>query len=328
MVSGRYYPWHAAHLERLLAMQQRDKLPHALMLAGPRNLGKRAFATAFAESLLCRSPVAGVSCGACDNCKLVAAGTHPDFRVVSPVDSQLIVIKQIRDFIEWSAQTAQRGGMRVALVYPAEQMNSASANALLKCLEEPGDRTLIMLVTDLPGRLLPTIRSRCQVVDFVIPPKTEALDWLKSKHPGIKNPELLLGIGGGAPLSVAVEFDDVYISRREEISGAVRHLLDQGAPLEVAKTFVRGDTSLDLTILYGLFADALRFKLSGEEKLIKNMDLTDLIKKVAEGVEASRLLDILDALTRGRRAVAGPSNPNQQLLVESLMVELADYCAL
>ncbi|XOV88724.1 MAG: DNA polymerase III subunit delta' [Pseudomonadota bacterium] len=328
MIPGEYFPWHAAHRERLVAMQRRDKLPHALLLAGPRNLGKRAFASAFAAGLLCRLPEAGAACGDCDNCKLVAAGTHPDFRIVAPEDSQLIVIRQIRDFIEWSAQTAQRGGMRVALVYPAEQMNIASANALLKCLEEPGDRTLIMLVTDLPGRLLPTIRSRCQLVDFAIPPRRQALDWLRSRHPGINNPELLLGIGGGAPLAVTTDFDEVYMARREAIGQIVRGLVNEAAPLELARTLVAADLGLDLKIIYGLFADALRYQLAGDESLIKNMDLMDLIRKVAARLPARQLLLILDALTRGRRAVAGPSNPNLQLLAEALMVELADYCAL
>ncbi|HKI74426.1 MAG TPA: DNA polymerase III subunit, partial [Pseudomonadales bacterium] len=155
---AQFYPWHDKQKHQLMQLRTAEKLPHALLLSGPAWLGKQDFALATAAMLLCETPRDGMPCGDCPGCHLMAAGTHSDFRLIEPEDSRLIKIEQVRDLIEWVNQTPQRGGYKVVVVHPAESMNVNSANAMLKCLEEPTDRTLIMLVSDLPGRLLPTIR--------------------------------------------------------------------------------------------------------------------------------------------------------------------------
>ncbi|MEX2326360.1 MAG: DNA polymerase III subunit delta', partial [Pseudomonadales bacterium] len=230
------YPWHSAHFDRIVRMRAGDKLPHALLFSGPENLGKRDFAMAIAAFMMCRSPHLSSRCEQCDNCRLFNAGTHPDFRLVSPQDSKLIKIEQIRDLIEWSNQTPQRGGARTVVIAPAEQMNVYSANALLKFLEEPGTNTLIMLVTDLPGRLLPTIRSRCQHFDFTIPERELALSWLKNRVDGVgPDVELLLSIAGGAPLAVANDYTEAFLARRHELADAIGSLIEGENPLVVAR---------------------------------------------------------------------------------------------
>lgn len=323
------YPWQTAQQRRLVAQREQGKLPHALLLAGPRHVGKRDFAFAAAGYLLCQSSRAGEPCGQCDNCHLVNAGTHPDFRLIHPEESKLIRIEQIRDLIEWAGQTAQRGGFKVVVIEPAEQMNVNSANALLKCLEEPADNTVMMLVSDLPGRLLPTIRSRCQHLRFGIPAAQDALGWLHGELPDGEELELKLRIAGGAPLAVTERFDEAWLARRREVVAAIEQLVNAGSPLDVARTFARSDAIADLGIVYSIFADSLRLKLvddEGGEKVLKNNDIKDILDKVSNAMTTPRLLAVLDAVGHAREIVAGPSNPNPQLLFESLMVEISASC--
>ncbi len=163
-----------------------ERVPHAVLVAGPAGLGKRALAADIGAALLCdaRRPD-GRACGRCRACLLLAAGTHPDFRRISfEVNEDTdklrteIVVEQIRKLRDAMAQTSQFGGWRVALFDPAEGMNTASFNALLKTLEEPAARAVLLLVADRPSLLPATIRSRCQRIDLRFPPRAEALAWL------------------------------------------------------------------------------------------------------------------------------------------------------
>jgi DNA polymerase-3 subunit delta' len=331
MTDLEIYPWHEAHLDRIVRLRASDKLPHALLFSGPENLGKRDFAMAIAAFMMCRSPHTSGRCGACDNCHLFDAGTHPDFRLIAPQDSRLIKIEQIRDLIEWSNQTPQRGGARTVVIAPAEQMNVFSANALLKCLEEPGPNTLIILVTDLPGRLLPTIRSRCQHFAFTVPERALALAWLAGKVKGEvlgADVEGLLSIAGGAPLAVANDYTEAFLVRRRELATAIASLVQGENPLVAARALMGASPEEDLAVIYSVFADAMRLGLSGDKKMIKNKDIQDIIELVCKYIKGRALFTVVDAVARARQEARSSSNPNIQLLFESLAVDIAGYCSL
>jgi DNA polymerase-3 subunit delta' len=305
-------------------MRAADKMPHALLLAGPRYLGKRAFAVATAAYLLCRDPAEG-ACGHCDNCQLVAAGTHPDLRILEPEESKLILVDQVRSLIDWANQTAQRAGYKVVIVQPAERMNVNSANALLKCLEEPPKDTVFILISDLPGRLLPTIRSRCQAMPFDIPSSNDARRWLDSQSMESTNTDLMLSIAGGSPLRVVEELDEEYLSRRQEIAGHLAQLLEGGNPLGIASSYIRVDAARDLALIHGIVMDALKRKFSAGDKHIKNKDLNRLLNLICDSVSSSDLFAFLDLVVTERQAVAGQSNPNTQFVFEGLFVRLREF---
>ena len=156
-----------------------DRLPHGLIFAGPVGVGKATTARALATLFLCEKPKGVESCGTCASCELMSAEpepTHPDFHLVY---RQLIRLEKdkskaidlpvavIRDYlVEPANMKASLNRGKVFVVEDAELMNPAAQNAMLKTLEEPAGRTLIVLLTDQPHALLPTIRSRCQLVRF------------------------------------------------------------------------------------------------------------------------------------------------------------------
>lgn len=192
---------------------RRSRLPHALLLAGPRGLGKFDLARAFAASLLCEQPQAdGQACGQCLACGWQVQGNHPDFRLLQPEalsesegeaeeskkkGSKQITIDQVRALDEFLTVGTHRAGLRIILIHPAEAMNHSTANSILKSLEEPPADTLFMLVSHEPMRLLPTIRSRCQFVPVTLPERAQAMAALRAE--GVADPEPWLALAGGAP---------------------------------------------------------------------------------------------------------------------------------
>src|SRR4051794_6555695 len=156
-----------------------DRLPHGMIFAGPVGVGKATTARALGQLFLCEKPKADATpCGKCDSCLVFEAGNHPDYHVITKeliryhdktgkskgIELSIHVLRP-----ELIDKAAMKPGMNVGKVFVIEQaelMNPQAQNSMLKTLEEPAGRTVIILLTDQPNALLPTIRSRCQVVRF------------------------------------------------------------------------------------------------------------------------------------------------------------------
>jgi DNA polymerase-3 subunit delta' len=228
------YSWHKTEFGSLL--KRKAGLPHALLLRGPRGIGKLAFAESLATALLCEKPAKdGAPCGQCASCGWIGQGSHPDFRRLEPESlvrgeeaeqgaekkekaSTQISVDQARSLADFIHVSSHRGGSKVVLIHPAETLNVNAANALLKGLEEPPPRIYFLLVAHRWNQLLPTIRSRCQDVALPRPSVEAARAWLKEQ--GLKDPELALAHAGNAPL-LALEFDEAYWSQRKEFLRSV-----------------------------------------------------------------------------------------------------------
>ncbi len=324
-------PWHDAPLRELL--HRREKLPHALLLYGRPGIGKVAFARAIAQSLLCESPGHVVACGVCDACGWFNQGNHPDFRELlpesltedeadadAPADldakdkkkSKEIKIEQIRGIADFMTLSTHRDGFRVLLIHPAETLNANAANSLLKTLEEPPPRTLILLVTDQIGRLLATIKSRCQRVLVASPDEASALAWLKAQ--GIADAQDALSAAGGAPLDAVAFADPDYQTQRKAF---VKVLADANADhLATAQSLEKSDLMNVVTWLQTWVGDVVLARLTGEVR--HHHDQKAAISRIATRVHLPVLFRYESQLRQARRAIHHPLNA--RLLLEQLLI--------
>ncbi|BDM64684.1 DNA polymerase III subunit delta' [Shewanella sp. NFH-SH190041] len=197
------FPWLTEGFTRVIQQLRQGTLGHALLIGVEQGLGGAVLANDIAAAACCLQPSALGACGHCKSCQLFNAGNHPDCYPVR-ADGNQIKVDQIRELCQKLTATAQQGGRRIAVIYECERMNTAAANALLKTLEEPGKETLLILQSQTPGRLLPTISSRCQRLKFVAPDLTTLAQWL-TRHWGIEEDILwaLPVVGGPLPLAEA-----------------------------------------------------------------------------------------------------------------------------
>jgi DNA polymerase III subunit delta' len=199
-------PWLADTASAMLA--QRERWPHALLITGAQGTGKRLLALHLARALLCEAPRAdGSACETCAACGWVQRRTHPDLRLVEPVTydeegnptaTDTIAVERIRELIDFALLSSHRGGAKIAIIAPADALNAAAANALLKTLEEPPPGTFLILVSSQPARLPATIVSRCRRLPLPKPDATMAAVWLAQQN--VPDAGLLLAQAGGAPL--------------------------------------------------------------------------------------------------------------------------------
>jgi len=318
-------PWQDEIRNRISDQFFNQKLPHAFLFEGPAGVGKFEFALELAQRFLCDKFLSDANagpCGSCAACLLIKAGTHSDLRLIQPVDSKQIKIDQIRDLILWVSKTSLRNGLKITIVEPAEQMNQRSANALLKCLEEPAPNTMIMLLSSRAGSLLPTIRSRCQTVKFTIPSRNMALDWLSRTVPELEDPELRLDIADGIlGLALSVSNDDLEI-RLKIVEAMKSVMVEKGSALSAVRLFKKPNLESILLICATLLADCVKLKLTKTDLLIKNKDLIDELGAITNHCNAQFLISAYERIGRDLKSVRGQSNPNESLLFESLMIDL------
>jgi DNA polymerase-3 subunit delta' len=218
--------------------------------------------------------------------------------------------------------TTHAGGYKVIAIQPAHRMNNAAANSLLKTLEEPTPGNLILLLTDQPGRLLATIRSRCQKVLFKPPLRSQAVPWLSSrvKH---GDPELLLTLANGAPLK-ALQLDDneLLLARGEMAKVFLQLLAGRRDPVSTAQAWAAFDRELLLEWLAGWVIDMLRLREGAEGRMLFNQDLTQAFQKTADRLNSRTLHDYLRQVYTARGRVE--SNLNPQLTLENLLITWCD----
>lgn len=204
-------------------------LPHALLLSGPSELGKRWLAESLVLTLACRNPNTApvlTACGKCTSCAQLRAGTYAEFRYLRPVGKSLTLkIDPIRDMVNWLHLSASEGRYRIALITGADTLNHSAANALLKTLEEPGLRSLLLLVADKPAQLPATLLSRCQKIPMSVQDRAAATSWLSHRLPKGIEASAALGAANEAPLRAIRESQPEFQTQQSLIDAAWWNLL-------------------------------------------------------------------------------------------------------
>ena len=212
------YSWQRKSWDSLAQGRQNNNMPHALLLAGPEHCGKYDFARSLAKSLLCekRTLETQLACNDCKSCSLFEADSHPDYASVRLAEKKSqIVVDQIRKLNEFVYLSRSYEGSRVVIIEPVERLNINAANSLLKTLEEPPAKTVLILVSSNPSQLIPTIRSRCQVLYLPQPTSVEASEWLLQQAIDNDADELLAAAGGKPMLAKLLDADDRLATRKQ-----------------------------------------------------------------------------------------------------------------
>lgn len=317
------YPWQEALWRHLLGYVEQQRIPQALLITGSAGLGKRHLAEVFARSVMCHAPLANHSaCGQCHSCKLFEANTHTDFLMLEPEEpGKSIGIDKIRQLIVKLALKPQFERYRVVIVTPADQLNSASANAFLKCLEEPTERTCLILLTDKPSRLPATIRSRCQTIHCQPPHKSVSAQWLRQQ--GVtENVDVLLNLALGAPL-VAKDFAerDLPALRQEYFDSWLQIAEGKGNLVQIAEQWQKAERlelAVVLSWLLNWVADIIKAAHRADADLLHNPDMKKTLQALADRLELRCLYQFYDSLLKAYAQLN--TQINKQLMLEQILI--------
>ncbi len=323
-------PWQQDAWDLILRQCRSDKLPHALILKGDADTGKRYFATMLAQFLLCRTPQVNAPCGSCSACLLNAAGNNPDLLMVEAEDGgRVIKVDQIRELKSFLETSSHSFGRRIIIIDTAESLGISSANALLKGLEEPPADVLFLLLTDRPKAVLTTIASRCQVLNLPRPTNWQSLAWL-GEH--VNEPtselELLLELTQGRPFAARSMYTTGSSAQVQEIGEALLQLI-QGRvqPLALAARYAKSQPSEVLRVLGFWLSSLTKYRLCGQKNLLKgealkNAAATLLGQANDANLSTRSLFSLYNEVAAVQAQLAGTANPNSQLMLEDLFLRL------
>ncbi|GJM12360.1 MAG: DNA polymerase III subunit delta' [Pseudohongiella sp.] len=324
-------PWHGAQWSQLCRALSNEQLAHAYLLSGNEGLGKSLFADAFARYALCLNPIAGkladsrIACGSCANCIKGGAGNHPDIlRIEIEEGSKNIKIDQIRRLSEFVIRSSHSGGAKIVILSHAHLLNANAANALLKTLEEPVDNTHVILVSDHPGRLVATIRSRCQKLAFQTPSTDIAAAWL-SEITGSANVDSLLEASDNRPLVALQMAEGDSLQSRAQFLSSICELKSGSKSIQQVLALTEKDGESDVLRHFSTFLSKLtKYSLTGvreNDPALENMyDLVVApVEKLAEQRVAGSIARFYTEVETARRQLASSTNPNPQLIMESIL---------
>ncbi|WP_460227753.1 DNA polymerase III subunit delta' [Aurantivibrio infirmus] len=314
-----YLPWQKNLWDSLFAQVDASRLPHALLFSGVAGLGKRQLAIAFVQALLCKDKSQTIACGNCKSCLLFQSDTHPDFLLLEPEGtSKAIKVDQIRDVVNLIGKTAQQGGYKCVVIHPAEAMNNNAYNALLKSLEEPQGDAYIILVSASPSRLPATVRSRCQNINFTKPDESIALKWLQSQIEG--DPKALLDEFAGAPCAALLAHREGKLALKQSLADTLARIISGSmSGSEASKSLAAMEVIDIFDNVLAWIGEVLAFQLAGQAA--RHPSSKTLLPSLAM-VNSDWLFRFRDKLLETKRLLESNANPNKQLVIDELLMDL------
>jgi DNA polymerase-3 subunit delta' len=307
---------------------QSDQMPHALLFIGNEGVGKGSTALALAQALNCENRQSDQdACGQCRSCRFFAAGGHPDYWQISPDGESgqpQIKIEQIRELRRQVGYHPLAGSWRVVLLKPAETLNEAAANALLKTLEEPPAGNLFILTASGDRDLLPTIVSRCRRLTFSAIPQSILIRELQDrKGLGPEQASLVAAINyGSLGRALAEDLPDL-LAKRDQVVNELG-LLQEGSTGQVlqwatdkGKKAVKLDSFIVFARLW--YRDLLALTCQATPGQLVNQDrLADLVSQ-EQHLTSTVILGRLEALSSLQRQVR--ANLNIELALNNFSLQ-------
>lgn len=309
-------PWLEAPKAALRSALAAGRMPQAVLIQAAAGTGGQGLARWAAQLVLCTTPGAA-PCGACASCRHAADDLHPDLAVVGLVeDSQQIRIEQVRELCAELSLTSHQGGWRAAIIEPADTLNRFAANALLKTVEEPPPRTLLVLVAAQPSKLPATLRSRCQRLVVRAPTRAQSLAWLEAAR-GPAEWGAVLDLIGEAPLAAAALDPATLASLRSETWRGLDEVCSGAAdPAAMAERWSRSDPALRLACFENWLTERIRRGLAplGEAAELR---ASAHPPRAESAIKPRTLFELLDGVRELKAALSTPIN--RSLAFESLL---------
>ena len=313
---------HKQAVDQLKGALASERVAHAYLLTGPPQIGKRSLALDFAQALNCLDEEK--PCGQCLACSKIAHGSHPDVQVIEG-EGGTIKIDQMRTLRREAALFPLEGRWKIYIIRQMEQATTEAANCLLKTLEEPPPHVVLMLTASEAEALLPTIVSRCQVINLR-PLTTETVQRSLQERWGVdvERARLLARLSGGRlGWAVVASQNDAILSRREKYLDQMMKLMGQGRVerMEYVQQLSHDPEALrELLQLWLSWWRDLLLTASGSSAEIINIDREDTLRAQAERYSVDQVRDFVEAL----RAAAWrlEHNANTRLTLEVLMLSL------
>ena len=262
-------------------------------------------------------------CGSCRSCRKIQAGNHPDIIQIKPA-GQLINIAQVRDLCSTLALKPYEAGTRIAILHDAQSMNPSAGNALLKILEEPPERTVLVLIATQTQDLLPTIVSRCQQIRFN-PISRAYLEKLLIEEHGLetKDARAMATMAGGSLTRAMAMLAENWVFRRNWILEELKELSSRpsGHILALAERISaeKGKIPETLEIIKSWLRDLVMAKTYPDK--ILNQDIRQDIQLASQDVETHSLLSKIELVQSTQNSLQ--ANPNIRLLLEVMLMKLA-----
>lgn len=318
---------HERAVDLLLRSLRSGKTAHAYIFEGPSGCGRRKTALALVQALFCGSD-GDDACGACPSCRKVATGNHPDVHVVKPLpDKRDISISQLRDVQRDLSMRPYEAPRPACIVEPADRMNTSSANSFLKTLEEPPGNAVIILITENADMLLPTIRSRCQLVRFAPLSPEQVRLLLEQGGMDSAAASLLAPLANGS-MERALELDNDSLAQRRDL--LTRHLAEISLQ-RVATIFQAAEelsTSRDealenLDMLLSFSRDLVHLTAGCDD--ITNGSIRPTLERLCGRLNLQGALRLADDILETRRSIQ--RNANAKLALDNLFMNIAGALA-
>lgn len=311
-IDNTFPVWLQSTWDFLLQRKAQACLPHALLWVGSQGIGKYELSLAFAQQLLCSEQS---RCGACQACLWINAGYHPDLFIISPQEHGQIKIDQIRDMVEALNKTAQQGGYRIVIIKSAHAMNVASANALLKTVEEPGDKTLFILLTDRAHFISSTLRSRCQIIKLNVDTDV-AKTWLMSKSLSESDASAFLVLSDNAPFVALSLATSNYDEERKRVLSKIEKIMSgECSVVAVSKEFLKSPLDETLLLFQSIVMDFIRVKSGFKQDT--------LLQPLSEKFSFARWYACYDAIVALRDQINSHINLNVNLALEAMLLHFS-----
>ncbi|GLC90374.1 DNA polymerase III subunit delta' [Lysinibacillus piscis] len=314
-------------MKQLQTIFEKNRLAHAYIFDGEKGTGKADIMQFFVKLMLCESPNMNVPCETCRNCRRVDSGNHPNIHQLYP-DGQFIKIDQVRELMAELKMVGVEEGRKIYVLHHADRLNVASANMILKFLEEPEGEVTAILLTEQIQAVLPTIRSRCQYIKFQKMPRHVLLQQLQEHHvvPALASTVSMLTNEFENALFLAN--DEQFAHARKTVLKLVEAIQQNvhEAMLVVHEEWLphfkeKNEIEQALDLLLFAYRDIVSIK-ANPEAACTYPDRLQFFKEIALHSTYEQLSSQMEAILQARLSLE--RNMNRALMLEQLMLNLQE----